>query len=366
MRVRDYPIGAGVIGIIALAGSFDMLLEGISLVERYPDAAAGIDLSWRVDAWVVLPILFFALLYALGLRRTAAAGERGAPLRHASFLLGLLVLYLVLESPFDAISDNLFVAHQLQHMTLSMVVPILVILPAPQAMLLRGLPAAARHRLLAPFLRSRAFRVLRLLAHPAVATALYIAANYFWMVPHIHDAAIENERIHDLMHLTLLLAGLVFFWRILDPRPHPVGPSLGARLAMFVLAALAEILLGSFLAFKSVVLYHAYGPSPHLFGIPALDDESYGGLTMWIPGAGMLAFATMLTIRRFAAEEERRDRQRPAAPAAPPTERLARQRAANRKMALGLAAFAGSVLALSLMVVAFYHYAANHALLARL
>lgn len=358
MRARGYPIGASVLGIIALAGSLDMLLEAISLALRYPNSGPEIVLAWRFDAWVVLPLLCLALLYAIGLGRTR---ERVPLLRHVTFFAALAVLYLVLESPYDAICDHLFVAHQVQHMTLGMLVPMLVLLTEPQAVLLRGLPAAGRHRLLAPLLRSRALRGLRVLGRPAVATALYIATSYFWMTPRIHDAALEHEHIHDMMHLTLLLAGLLFFWRLLDTRPIPLGPSLGARLSMFAVTAIAEILLGSFLAFKPAVLYHAYGPTPHPFGIAALDDERYGGLTMWIPGAGMLAFATMLTIRRLAAAEERRDQHRPQAPASA-AEFFARRRDANLRMARGLLAFAAAVLGLTVAVVAAYHYGGTQGL----
>lgn len=365
MKVKDYPLGAGVLGIILIVGGFDMLLEALSLVVRY-EQSAGTALPWQFDAWVVFPILLVALIYALGLRQPQKPfAEPSRAWRHAAFFSGLAVLYLVLQSPFDAIADSLFLAHQLQHMTLSMVVPMLIVLSAPQPSLLRGLPEAVRRKISGPFFGSRFFRLLSLFAHPAVATALYIGANYFWMVPHFHDLALSDERIHDLLHASLLLTGLLFFWRILDPRPYPVGPSLGTRLFMFWLAAIADILLGSFLAFKGVPLYPAYGPSPHLFGIAALDDERYGGLTMWIPGAGMLAVATMLTIRNFAMQEERRERRRPPG-GVRAADLFAARRAANRKMALGLLGFAAIVLLITVTTVLVYHFASGHRLLALL
>jgi putative membrane protein len=356
MRARDYPLGAGVLGIILLIGGFDMLLEAISLVVRY-ERSAGAPLPWRFDAWVVFPILGLALLYTVGLRRQPArpVEEAWRRWRHAAFFAGLAVLYLLLESPFDAIADRLFLAHQLQHMMLAMAVPMLIVLSAPQATLLRGVPERLRRRLLSPFFGSRLFGWLGVVAYPAVATVLYIATNYFWMIPKFHDLALRNEQIHDLLHMSLLFTGLVFFWRLLDPRPYPLGPSLGTRLFMFWLAAIADILLGSFLTFKSVVLYHAYGPSPHLFGISALDDESYGGLTMWIPGAGMLAVAALLTIRNFAIDEERRALRQPAVRETM-AEFRAHRRAANRRTAFGLLAFAGVVLLITVTTVTLYHF----------
>ena len=365
MKAKDYPLGAGVLGIVLIVGGLDMLLEALSLVLRYEEAR-GAALPWRFDAFVVFPLLLLALVYALGLRRPPRSLAEPLQIwRHAAFFAGLAVLYFVLESPFDAIADRLFLAHQLQHMTLSMAVPLLVVLSAPQPTLLRGLPEQLRRRVAAPFFGSRAFRLLSVFGRPAVATALYIGVNYFWMAPRFHDMALGDERLHDVLHLSLLFVGLLFFWRLLDPRPSPLGPSLGARLFMFWLAAIADILLGSFLAFKSATLYHAYGPSPHLFGIAALDDERYGGLTMWIPGAGMLAVATLLTIRDFAIEEERRERRRPAG-SGDAAKLLAERRAANRRVALGLALFAAVVLLLTLATVLAYHFGSERGILTRL
>lgn len=365
MKAKDFSLGASVLAMAVVVGGLDMVLEMVSLVVRYEHAGPSPDLGWRFDAGVTLPILLVALVYALGVRQGLRGGSGSRTWQHLAFYAGLGILYFVLESPFDAISDQLFLAHQIQHMVLSMVVPILIVIALPQGMLLRGLPATVRRSISGPFFRGRVFRGLRLFAHPAVATALYIGVNYFWMIPHFHDLAIRHERIHDLLHLTLLLVGLLFFFRILDPRPAPLGPSLLVRLLMFWLAAMADILLGSFLAFKSVVLYHAYGPSPHLFGIAALDDERYGGLTMWIPGAGMLAIATLLTIHRFAFEEDRREARHPAAPETVP-EFLARRRATNRRLARGLLIFVGIVFLITLTTVFVYHYTPKLFPLARL
>ncbi len=365
MRTRNHPSELGFLAVAGVVAGLDLLLEAIGLVVRYYQSGVDGDLGWRFDAGVVLPALLLALLYAAGLRNSSKqAAEHSRIWRHFAFFSGLAIVLLALESPFDAIADGLFVAHQLQHMTLAMIVPLLIVLAEPQAMLLRGLPRAVRRSIVRSFFGSRLFSVLRMIAHPAVATLLYIGINYFWMLPRIHDFALENEPIHDLLHATLLAAGLIFFWRGLDPRPYPLGPSLGARLFMFWLAAMSDILLGSFLAFKSVSLYLAYGPSPHLFGISALDDELYGGLTMWIPGGGMFAFATVLAIRRMASDEERRTAHLPDAVAVTTAESFARQHAANRKMALGLAAFAVVVVLITIATAVLYHYATSHALLA--
>jgi hypothetical protein len=79
--------------------------------------------------------------------------------------------------------------------------------------------AAARYRLYRAPTSPRPLSALR-----AAATLLFIGTTYFWMVPRYHDVAILDEPIHYLWHATLLLSGLVFFWRVLDPRPYRSAP----------------------------------------------------------------------------------------------------------------------------------------------
>jgi cytochrome c oxidase assembly factor CtaG len=44
------------------------------------------------------------------------------------------------------------------------------------------------------------------------------------------------------MHATMLLSGLIFFWRVLDPRPAPLGRKLRrAARRIFAVASLNPI-----------------------------------------------------------------------------------------------------------------------------
>ena len=70
-----------------------------------------------------------------------------------------------------------------------------------------------------------------MLRWPPLATLLFLAASYFWMLPHYHDMAILDEPIHYMWHISLLVTGLIFFSVIFDRRAPPQGPGLGTRLA---------------------------------------------------------------------------------------------------------------------------------------
>jgi putative membrane protein len=317
--------------------------------------------DWPVTPGITLGLLLVLWVYVAGQRDTAALADRPGALRHLFFFGGVAAIFLALQSPIEPLSDHLFVAHQVEHMLLRTGGPMLLMLAMPQAALVRGLPAWARRGVMAPLVGNPALRGLRVLAHPVLATALFVGTTYFWMIPRYHDLAILDEPVHYLWHTTLLVSGLLFFWRILDPRPRPFGLSLGVRLAMFWFASIGNILLGSYLSFKHVVLYHAYDAMGRLWLSPAID-ERFGGLTMWIPGSMMFAATSMVMIYRWARQEERAAaRWRDAGMSVPTVaEFVSSRRAANRKMAIGLLVFAVSVLVISLSIALTYRYSGDY------
>ncbi|MGH6967511.1 MAG: cytochrome c oxidase assembly protein [Stellaceae bacterium] len=318
--------------------------------------------DWPLTPGITLSLLTVVWLYIAGRRETAApALDRPGVLHHLAFFGGVAAIFIALQSPIEPLSDHLFVAHQVEHMLLRTGGPMLLMLAAPQAALMRGLPSWIRRRVMAPLLGNPVLRALRVLGHPAVATVLFVGTTYFWMIPRYHDLAILDEPIHYLWHTTLLISGLIFFWRLLDLRPCPLGASLGTRLCMFWFASIGNIVLGSYLSFKHGVLYHAYDVMGR-FWLSPVTDERFGGLTMWIPGSMMFAATSLLMIYRWARQEERATARLHETGMIVPTvaEFVASRRAANRKMAIGLVAFAATVLIISLSVTLTYRYSADY------
>ena len=347
--------GAAVVGAVLLVAVIDPLLHLDHIV-------SGADpwLRWPVTPGMTIALVLAGWIYLRGQRDAGAVPlGRRERLRHLSYFGGLAILFIALQSPIEPISDHLFVVHQVEHMLLRTGAPMLLMLASPQAAFLRGLPAGLRRSLVAPMLRSKPLRALGILGHPAIATVLFVGTTYFWMIPRYHDIAILDEPIHYLWHTSLLLSGLIFFWRILDPRPYPLGASLGVRLFMFWIASIGNILLGSYLTFKHGVLYHAYDEMGRLWVASASADENYGGLLMWIPGSMMFAATAMLMIYRWGREEERLlarrgDEQKVISG----REFTARKRGANRRTAIGLLCFSATVLMITFTTVLFYHYPA--------
>lgn len=323
---------------------------------------------WPLTPGITLATLLAAYIYIAGQRHSAnSANSDHQGLRHFAFFGGLAALFLALQSPIEPISDHLFVVHQVEHMLLRTVAPMLLMVGAPQAALIRGLPNWMRRYVVSPLLSRPAIRALAFLGHPAVATMLFVGTTYFWMIPRYHDLAILDEPIHYLWHTTLLLSGLIFFWRVFDSRPYPRGTSLGVRLFMFWCASVGNILLGSYLSFKHQVLYHAYGDVGRMWGLSPLDDETCGGLIMWVMGGMMFGATAVLMVYRWALEEDSRvARQNEKYKPVKAADLQPQRKAANREMAIGLVCFVFTVLIITFATVFVYHYSADFSWLAGL
>jgi len=336
---------AGLAALLAATAAPALAHEAAGLTEA--NAWSTWPLSWDI----VVPSALLAAVYGAGMLRRGTSREPAPGWRHGAFFAGLAAVFLALQSPIDPIAERLFLVHQIQHLALRMIGPMLIALAWPQGILIAGLPGALRRFVLAPVIANGAVRGLfGALSHPVAATALFIAALYLWEVPAYHNAALRSAGLHYTMHATMLAAGLIFWWRIFDHRPAPQGQRYGVRVMMLVLVILSNIALGAYTSLKSAVLYDAYDEAGRLFGFTPLADEQFGGMIIWIPSSMMCVLAALAVIHMWGRHESREDVRQTARPSAAAAARpttgaamIARQRARNRTLALSFAVFAAAV-----------------------
>jgi putative membrane protein len=347
-----------------------VVAPAIALAHVADGAAESPASEWQFTPDIVLLTLFFTALYVAGLWRLRARDSFPSPWRSASFLAGMALVFLALQSPLDALSEHLFFVHQIQHFLLHSAGPMLVMLAAPQGPLLAGSPAALRHYLIGPIMASRPLRaVFRAVSRPIAATVLFVGSLYLWQWPAYHDLAVRDEAVHYGMHLSMLVAGLVFFWCVFDARPAPLGARYGARVTMLWVAVVGNILLGAVTTLKPTALYTAYDDFGRLWGFEALPDEQLGGLIIWIPPSMMCLVALFAVINSWSAHETKiaprleRNLGQPGAAAPAVWDRMpqgqARVATRNRVLGLKLATMAlavfAAILALGAVIVVRTH-----------
>ena len=242
-------------------------------------------------------------MYARGFREMR---RRLPAWRMAAFLAGLGAILVALVSPVDALAEELFSVHMVQHMLLMVVAAPLLQLGAPVRPLLLGLPRPLRRVLVRPLAGARsvrwAFHGLRL---PLVAAALYIGGLYVWHVPRIYDAAIELPALHLAEHLWFLTAALLFWSVVIDPVPLRATLPYAARIPFLLLVGAAQnTILGGLLAFSTRLFYVHYTGRAAAYGLESITDQRLGGAIMWVPGDLIFLAAASLAFFHWIASEE--------------------------------------------------------------
>ncbi len=233
----------------------------------------------------LLGVLVIAALYARGVsqlwqRAGRAHGVR--PWQTVWFGAGLLAIVVALESPLDALSEQLFAFHMTQHMLLILVAAPLLVLGAPVAPLLWAMPELSRRKTVGPWFR----RPAAVLTRPGVAFAAHSLALWLWHLPAFYQAALSTSGVHVLEHLTFLGTAVLFWWAIVH-MTRAVGV-----LYLFGLA-LQSTLLGALLAFSPTPWYTAHQASAPAWGLTPVQDQQLAGLIMWVPGSSVYLAAAL-------------------------------------------------------------------------
>jgi putative membrane protein len=229
-------------------------------------------------------------------------------LRAVAFAVGLLAIFGALVSPLDAWASLRFSAHMLQHILLMHVAGLLIVLSIPLPPLLLGLPAAVRIRLGRWWSSGSVFSLRRpwqLISHPVFVWFIYVLTIWGWHMPGPYTAAIQNEWIHFLEHISFLTAASLFWWTVV----HYFGRDISKRgLGVIYLftTLVATGVLGALFTFSSQPWYPIYVETAALLGISAIDDQNLAGLIMWVPEGVIFTIAALILMKTWLEGMDRR------------------------------------------------------------
>ena len=145
------------------------VLIGYDLVD--PPTALRLLLDWRFNLIFGTAALVLAAVYLAGVRRLRRRGDAWGPGRTIAWLCGCAALLLATSSGIGRYGPAMFSVHMAEHMILSMLVPILLVMGGPVTLALRALPPAgrARHRPAGVAVGGCPLPVWRFLTHPSAA-----------------------------------------------------------------------------------------------------------------------------------------------------------------------------------------------------
>lgn len=252
--------------------------------------ALSLHASMLVGTAILGALYFWGITAA---RRRWSLGPPATPLQMASFTAALLVLLVSLNGPIHDLSDYyLFLVHMLQHLLLTMVFPLLLIIGTP-AWLLRPLVRPAWVR-----------RLGRSLAHPVIAGLLFSLCVAAWHTVPLYDLMMRNHDVHIATHLMFIVVSVIMWWPVLSPLEEVPPLPLGARMLYIFLVSLPMQAVAAIITMAERPLFEWYVSAPRTWGLTPLDDQKLGGLLMWVPGNLWMFGIIAILFFRWAKEQE--------------------------------------------------------------
>ncbi|WP_051943133.1 cytochrome c oxidase assembly protein [Streptacidiphilus rugosus] len=262
-------------------------------------------------AFLVLSVVLL-VLYAAGCVRLWRRGDKWPVGRPIAWVLGLVTMVLVTCTGVGQYGMVLLSAHMMQHMVLSMLTPILLLLGGPITLALRALRPAAKgshgpRELLVALLHSRYVKVV---SHPAFTIPLFIASLYGLYFTPIFDTLMKSEFGHFAMMVHFLAVGLVFFWPIMGVDPGPHRPGYVMRILELFVGMPFHAFFGVAIMMASGLMVGTFAHPPASLGVDPLSDQHLAGGLAWafseIPTAVVLIALTF----QWAKSEERQSRRK--------------------------------------------------------
>lgn len=253
---------------------------------------------------VLLLCLGALAVYVRGLVR--APGRVGFG-RAFSFITGVVLIYVVMQTRYDYWAQHMFFVHRLQHLVLHHLGPFLIAIALPAPVLAAGTPAGLRRVLAAGWRRPPIRHAYAAVQQPAVAGLLFVGLIYLWLLPSIHFYAMLDARLYALMNWSMLVDGLLFWWMIMHGWPgveHSHRP-YAWRILLLFLIALPQIAIGAYIALCGHSLYDIYAVCGRIWPVPPAVDQQAGGLITWIPSAMMSLFGMLVVLRQWLHAEKR-------------------------------------------------------------
>ena len=240
--------------------------------------------EWRLD-WLWIAVVAFGLVsYFLGVAKVRRRGDKWSWFRTTNWVIGLLVLTYITSGPPAVYGRVLFSAHMVDHMALTMVAPIFLVLGAPVTLALRALPARAdgsrgvREWLLL-FVHSRFSQVV---THPLFAAANFAGSIVLFYYSDAFGFAMRDHVGHELMNLHFALTGYIFVLSMIGTDPLPRRAPYPMRLLLLLATMGFHAFFGvAIMGGTGLLAADYFGNLGRAWGPSALLDQQMGGAVAW-------------------------------------------------------------------------------------
>ena len=240
--------------------------------------------EWRLD-WLWIAVALFGLVsYFLGVARVHRRGDKWQWFRSVNWVIGLLVLTYITSGPPSVYGRVLFSAHMVDHMALTMVAPIFLVLGAPVTLALRALPprgdgSRGPREWLLVFVHSRFSEVV---THPIFAAANFAGSIVLFYYSDLFGFAMREHVGHELMIVHFLLTGYIFILSMIGTDPLPRRAPYPMRLLLLLATMGFHAFFGvAIMGGTNLLAADYFGNLGRAWGQSALLDQQTGGAVAW-------------------------------------------------------------------------------------
>lgn len=243
--------------------------------------------QWRFDWFWVAFISFAAFAYLWALIKVRRAGGHWPLARALSWFLGLFVLLYITCGALAVYSMVLFSVHMVEHMLLTMVCPIFLVLGAPVTLLLRALEPRQDGT------RGPREWILRLVHSgwsKVITNPIFAAVNFAGSIVIVYFTPLFGVMLryhvgHEFMLIHFLITGYIFSLVLIGIDPIPNRPTYPMRLIMIIATLGYHAFVGiSIMQMDTLLQASWFGNLGRPWGLPAIDDQKLGGSLMWAIG----------------------------------------------------------------------------------
>jgi len=266
----------------------------------------------HLQGWSVLAVLSGLLLvaYLVGVVRLRRSGVAWPWWRTTAWIAGTVALFGVTGTWLNGYSMVLFSVHMAQHMVLSMIAPLLLLLGAPVTLALRTLPrgkgtAGAPRALLLEALHSR---VARFLSHPLFTLPLFLGSLYGVYFTPIFDDLMADPAGHQVMLAHFLVTGLLFFGPILGQDPWPRNLDHPGRMLELLVPIPFHAFFGVAIMMAGSLVVEAFADPPAGWSVDPLGDQNIAGSIAWSFAELPTVLVLAVVFFSWAGSDERRGR----------------------------------------------------------
>ncbi len=245
--------------------------------------------EWRFDWIWVAVVLFAAVAYLLGVAKLRRRGDSWPWLRTVVWLVGLAALTYITSGPLAVYGMVLFSVHMVDHMALTMVAPLFLVLGSPVTLALRALPVRPEgsrgdgsrglREWLLVFVHSK---FSQLVTHPLFAAANFAGSIVLFYYSDAFGWAMREHVGHELMNLHFLLTGYIFVLTMIGTDPLPRRAPYPMRLLLLLATMGFHAFFGvSIMGGTGLLAADYFGNLGRTWGGSAIADQQVGGAVAW-------------------------------------------------------------------------------------